>query len=189
MLLPSIRPRRSSHETTTSCGKQTRGKREARSRPPLLRSGHRVRSRCPQGQRGRGRSVCDPGGSALRAGTDRSRTSRRRAHPGGDARVRAGEGRLPGGGVETRNFFDVPVEDGVATIPLAGRERGDRIEVLAHIDARPQQNLEAETVVLRRPDLTVTQIDVPEDLVRTHAFEAVAMVAEVPRGRRRVRHG
>lgn len=31
---------------------------------------------------------------------------------------------LPGGGVETRNYFDVPVEDGVAKIPLAGRERG-----------------------------------------------------------------
>jgi hypothetical protein len=30
---------------------------------------------------------------------------------------------LPGGEVETCNFFDVPVEDGVATIPLAGRER------------------------------------------------------------------
>jgi gamma-glutamyltranspeptidase/glutathione hydrolase len=86
---------------------------------------------------------------------------------------------LPGGGVDTRNFFDVPVEDHVATIPLAGRQRGDRIEVLAHIDVRPQHNLEAETTVLRRPDLTVTRVDVPGDVIRTHPFDAVAIVAEV----------
>jgi gamma-glutamyltranspeptidase / glutathione hydrolase len=86
---------------------------------------------------------------------------------------------LPDGGVETRNFFDVPAEVGVATIPLLGRARGDRLEVRAHIDVRPQDNLDAETMVLRRPDLTVTQIDVPEDVVRTRPFGVSVTVAEV----------
>jgi gamma-glutamyltranspeptidase/glutathione hydrolase len=84
-----------------------------------------------------------------------------------------------GGEAQTRVFFNVPLADGVATIPLTGRERGERLEVRAHIDVRPQQNLDAETMILRRPDLTVTQIDIPQDVVRTRAFGVNVIVAEV----------
>ncbi len=80
---------------------------------------------------------------------------------------------------ETRNFFDVPSPEGVATIPLAGRARGDRVEVRVHLDERPQHNLRAQTTVRRRPDLTVTRIDVPDDVVRARAFGLTATIAEV----------
>ena len=87
-----------------------------------------------------------------------------------------------GGGAQTRNFFDVPSPGGVATIPLGGRERGDRLELQVHLDVRPQHNLDAETTVLRRPDLTVTRVDVPEDIIRTRSFSTVVTVAEVGGG-------
>ena len=83
-----------------------------------------------------------------------------------------------GGGAQTRNFFDVPSPGGVATIPLTGRDRGERLEVRVHLEVRPQHNLDAETIILRRPDLTVTQIDVPEDVVRTRTFDVSVMVAQ-----------
>jgi gamma-glutamyltranspeptidase / glutathione hydrolase len=84
-----------------------------------------------------------------------------------------------GGGAETQNLFDVPSPGGIATIPLAGRDRGERLELQVHLDVRPQHNLLAETTVMRRPDLTVTRIDVPDDVVRTRAFSTVVTVAEV----------
>jgi gamma-glutamyltranspeptidase/glutathione hydrolase len=86
----------------------------------------------------------------------------------------------PGGGEpRTQLFFDVPLEDWAATIPLSGRARGERLEVRAHLDVRPQHNLDAETTVLRRPDLTVTEVVVPDDVVRTRGFDVTATVAEV----------
>jgi len=83
------------------------------------------------------------------------------------------------GKAETRNFFDVPSPGGVATIHLAGRTRGEQLEVSVHVKDGPQHNLEASTTVLRRPDLTVTRIDVPADVVRTRAFDVNATVEEV----------
>jgi gamma-glutamyltranspeptidase / glutathione hydrolase len=84
-----------------------------------------------------------------------------------------------GGEPQTQLFFDVPLEDWATTIPLSGRARGERLEVRAHLDVRPQHNLDAETTVLRRPDLTVTEVVVPDDVVRTRGFDVTAMVAEV----------
>jgi gamma-glutamyltranspeptidase/glutathione hydrolase len=80
---------------------------------------------------------------------------------------------------DTQNFFDVASPDGVATLRLTGLERGERLEIRVHVKDGPQHNLEAETTVLRRPDLTVTGIDVPADVVRTRAFDVTATVAEV----------
>src|SRR5215207_123858 len=79
----------------------------------------------------------------------------------------------------SRNFFDVASPGGVATLPLTGRARGDRLEIRVHVKDGPQHNLEARTTVLRRPDLTVTRIDAPGDVVRTRAFEVTAVVEEV----------
>jgi gamma-glutamyltranspeptidase/glutathione hydrolase len=84
-----------------------------------------------------------------------------------------------GGEAHTRNFFDVESPNGVATLHLAGHARGERLEIHVHVKDGPQHNLEGETVVLRRPDLTVTRIDVPDDVVRTRPFEVTATVAEV----------
>lgn len=80
---------------------------------------------------------------------------------------------------KTRNFFDVASPGGVATLRLTGLARGDRLEVRAHLKDGPQHILEAATTVLRRPDLTVTGIDVPRDVVRTRPFDATATIAEV----------
>src|SRR5215207_8858159 len=41
-----------------------------------------------------------------------------------------------------------------------------------------QHNLETETTVLRRPDLTVTKIEIPDDIVRTRQFDVRVSVAE-----------
>ena len=47
-----------------------------------------------------------------------------------------------------------------------------------HVKDGPQHNLEAETTVLRRPDQTVTKIEVPDDIVRTRQFDVHVSVAE-----------
>ena len=41
-----------------------------------------------------------------------------------------------------------------------------------------QYNVDAETIVLRRPDLTVEGIEVTDDIVRTRAFDVKVAVAE-----------
>lgn len=86
----------------------------------------------------------------------------------------------PAGGAEaeTSNYFDVASPDGVATLRLTRPARGDRLEVRVHVKDGPQHNLDADTIVRRRPDLTVTRIDVPADIVRTRAFDVTATVAE-----------
>ena len=79
----------------------------------------------------------------------------------------------------TRNFFDVEVKDGVAMLRLFGRARGERLEIRAHVKDGRQHNLDAVTTVLRRPDLTVSRIEVPADVVRTRAFDVDVVVEEV----------
>ena len=83
-------------------------------------------------------------------------------------------------GVETvtRNLFDVEVLDGVATIQLNGPTRGGALQIRVHVKDGPQHNLETETTVLRRPDLTVTKIEIPDDIVRTRQFDVRVSVAE-----------
>lgn len=84
-----------------------------------------------------------------------------------------------GGEAETWNFFDVIPREGAPALSLPGVARGDRLQIRAHVKDGRQHNLEAYTTVLRRPDLALTQIDVPADIVRTRAFEVAATVAEV----------
>ena len=86
--------------------------------------------------------------------------------------------RVDGNGVVTRNFFDVPAPNGLATLALDGPNRGDRLEVSAHLKNGQQYNLEAESIVLRRPDLTVEAIDIPDDVVRTRPFDVTVTVEE-----------
>jgi gamma-glutamyltranspeptidase / glutathione hydrolase len=81
----------------------------------------------------------------------------------------------------THNFFDVELSDGVASLRLTGRERGELLQIRAHVKDGPQHNVEADTTVKRRPDLTVSRINVPADVVRTHPFDVTVEVAEVGR--------
>jgi len=74
-------------------------------------------------------------------------------------------------GSATRNFFDVPSPAGVAELRLAGRDRGEQLQISVHVKDGPTYNLETQTTVLRRPDLTVTHVEVPADVVRTHPFD------------------
>ena len=83
----------------------------------------------------------------------------------------------------TQNFFDVPLHDGIAQIPLDGPARHDRLEVLAHAkapDGAPiepsQNNIDAGAVVLRRPDLAVA-LTVPSRIARR--FTATATIREL----------
>src|SRR5215211_7063778 len=82
-------------------------------------------------------------------------------------------------GSPTRNFFDVASPDGLAALALSEREPGDRLQIRAHVKDGPQHNLQTTATVLRRPDLTVTGVEVPDDIVRTHAFDVKVKVAEV----------
>ncbi|HEX2291720.1 MAG TPA: gamma-glutamyltransferase [Gaiellaceae bacterium] len=82
-------------------------------------------------------------------------------------------------GSATRNYFDVAAPAGVAKLDLLWPDRGDRLELHVHVKDGPQHNLEAEATVLRRPDLTVTEISVPADVVRTRTFGVTTTVAEV----------
>jgi gamma-glutamyltranspeptidase / glutathione hydrolase len=79
----------------------------------------------------------------------------------------------------TWNFFDVASPNGVAEVKLTDVARGDRLQIRAHLKDGPQYNLETETTVLRRPDLAVTRIDVPSDIVRGRSFDVAVSVAEV----------
>lgn len=81
----------------------------------------------------------------------------------------------------TRNFFDVQSPGGVATLHLIGRERGELLQIRAHVKDGPQHNVDATATVLRRPDLTVSRIAIPADVVRTHPFDVTVEVAEVGR--------
>ena len=79
----------------------------------------------------------------------------------------------------TRNFFDVEVKGAVATLRLFGRARGERLEIRAHVKDEQQHNLDGATTVLRRPDLTLSRIEVPADVVRTRTFDVTVVVDEV----------
>jgi gamma-glutamyltranspeptidase / glutathione hydrolase len=85
---------------------------------------------------------------------------------------------LDEGDVATHNYFDVPAPGGVATVHLAGLVRLQRLEIRAHVKDGNQNNLEAETQVLLRPDLVVSAIAVPPDVVRRHPFDVAVTVAE-----------
>jgi gamma-glutamyltranspeptidase / glutathione hydrolase len=81
----------------------------------------------------------------------------------------------------TRNFFDVKSPGGVATLRLTGRERGELLQIRAHVKDGPQHNVDATATILRRPDLTVSRIAIPADVVRAHPFDVTVEVAEVGR--------
>jgi gamma-glutamyltranspeptidase/glutathione hydrolase len=86
---------------------------------------------------------------------------------------------LEGRHVSTQNFFDLAAPNGTAVIHETGFDRGQVLRAKAHVKAGAQNNLEAETRIGLRPDLTVTGIDAPRRVVRKQPFRLTATVGEV----------
>jgi gamma-glutamyltranspeptidase / glutathione hydrolase len=84
-----------------------------------------------------------------------------------------------GSHLRTETFHEVASPGGVAAVPLAGLERNQVVEVKAHAKDGSQNNLEAQTKVLLRPDLTVRGITAPARVVRRQSFTLQAEIAEL----------
>jgi gamma-glutamyltranspeptidase/glutathione hydrolase len=78
----------------------------------------------------------------------------------------------------TSNYFDVPVEAGVAVLHVPDLLRHQPLNVVAHVKDGRQHVLEAETIVQLRPDLVVAGVSAPADVVRQQAFAVDASIAE-----------
>jgi gamma-glutamyltranspeptidase / glutathione hydrolase len=85
------------------------------------------------------------------------------------------DGRL----VSTQNFFDVAAPDGAAALHQTGFDRGQVLQVKAHVKAGNQNNVEAEARIRLRPDLTVAGIDAPARVVRKQPFGLTASIGEI----------
>jgi gamma-glutamyltranspeptidase/glutathione hydrolase len=81
--------------------------------------------------------------------------------------------------LRTSNYFDVSAPRGVAMLHIPALARHRPLHVLVHLKEGTQNNVEAETHVMLRPDLTVTALSTPTDVVRRQQFAATATVAEV----------
>jgi Gamma-glutamyltranspeptidase len=81
--------------------------------------------------------------------------------------------------VSTQNFFDVAAPNGTAVIHETGFDRGQVLRAKVHVKAGDQNNLEAETRIALRPDLTVAGIDAPARVVRKQPFRLTATIGEV----------
>jgi hypothetical protein len=81
--------------------------------------------------------------------------------------------------LQTRNYFDLAASGGVAVLHVGDLARHRRLELVAHVKDGNQNNVEAATQVLLRPDLTVAQLSVPADVVRRQQLNVTARVDEI----------
>jgi hypothetical protein len=81
--------------------------------------------------------------------------------------------------LHTNNYFDLPAPGGIAVLHVPDLARHRQLQLLAHVKEGNQNNLEAETRVLLRPDLTVAALSTPTDVVRRQQFAVTATVAEI----------
>src|SRR5204863_10068155 len=88
---------------------------------------------------------------------------------------------LPFGGdnLRTSNYFELPAPGGAAVLNLPNLARHRQLQFLAHVKAGDQNNVEAATQVLLRPDLAVGNVSAPTDVVRRQQFTVTATVAEI----------
>jgi gamma-glutamyltranspeptidase/glutathione hydrolase len=84
-----------------------------------------------------------------------------------------------GSHLRTETFHDVVSPSGAAAIPLSGLERNQVVEVKTHAKDGDENNLEAQTKVLLRPDLTVRSVAAPARVVRRQSFGVQAEIAEL----------
>src|SRR5918994_2858696 len=80
--------------------------------------------------------------------------------------------------VRTETFHDVTLEAGKARVELAGVERNQVLAVKVHAKDGNQNNLESQTKVALRPDLTLRRLTAPARVVRKQQFTVVAELAE-----------
>jgi gamma-glutamyltranspeptidase/glutathione hydrolase len=83
-----------------------------------------------------------------------------------------------GAHLETTNYFDIPAPAGVAVLHVPALDRHRPLHVIAHVKDGRQFNVEAETTVMLRPDLTVA-VQAPTDSVRRKSFSVSATVTEI----------
>src|SRR5258708_2711863 len=81
--------------------------------------------------------------------------------------------------LRTSNYFDVAAPGGIAVLRVPDLERHRQLQLRAHVKDGNQNNLEAETQVLLRPDLTVAALSTPTDVVRRQHLAVTATVAEI----------
>jgi len=81
--------------------------------------------------------------------------------------------------LRTTNYFDLPAPGGLAVLHVPDLARHRQLQFLAHVKAGDQNNVEAATQVLLRPDLAVVNVSAPTDLVRRQQFSVTATVAEI----------
>ena len=84
-----------------------------------------------------------------------------------------------GSGLETTNYFDLALQDGTAVLHLPPLARHRPLHVLAHVKVGEQNNVEDDTTVMLRPDLAVSHLTAPTDIVRRQVFAVTASVDEI----------
>ena len=78
-----------------------------------------------------------------------------------------------------RLYLNVRAPGGAAVLHVWRLQRHQRLEIVAHVKLGPQNKAEAKTQVLLRPDLTVSKVSVPDDVVRRHPIAVTATVDEI----------
>jgi gamma-glutamyltranspeptidase/glutathione hydrolase len=78
----------------------------------------------------------------------------------------------------TRNYFDLRAVDGLAVLRLEPLARHRPLGVRVHVKDGNQNNLEAKTRVLLRPNLAVEDVAAPADVLRGSKLTVDATVAE-----------
>jgi gamma-glutamyltranspeptidase/glutathione hydrolase len=81
--------------------------------------------------------------------------------------------------LRTSNYFDLSAPGGVAVLRVADLARHRHLQFLAHVKEGNQNNIEATTQVLLRPDLAVAIVSAPTDVVRRQQLVVTATVAEI----------
>jgi gamma-glutamyltranspeptidase/glutathione hydrolase len=81
--------------------------------------------------------------------------------------------------LRTSNYFDLPAPGGVAVLNVGGLARHRPLHLIAHVKGGDQNNVEADALVLLRPDLAVTSLSAPAEVVRRQSFTLTATVAEL----------
>jgi gamma-glutamyltranspeptidase/glutathione hydrolase len=81
--------------------------------------------------------------------------------------------------LRTSNYFDLPAPGGVAILHVTDLARHRPLQLLVHVKEGNQNNLEATSQVLLRPDLTVQKVSAPTDVVRRQRFAVTGTIAEI----------
>ena len=90
--------------------------------------------------------------------------------------------------LRTSNYFDLLAPGGIAVLHVGDLGRHRQLQLLAHVKEGSQNNVEATTQVMLRPDLAVTSVSAPADVVRRQHCPSV-LRAGTRADQRRLRRG